>query len=692
MVILIRNILIFIFLYASTFVFSQANDVNVKQHFKKETDALNKLVKESTEFGPLLKRTQNAMAWAKQVHQDSMYWSFRFYNATAYKLMLKADTAIAILKTIDSVAEARGYLKLQVRAQINLARILKMINDGHNESHKWLNKLKPLVEELNDSIYLADWEGEMGSWKRYGLRYQEAMQHFLKQISYLEDSDDYERRGFAYLNFGLLMSDMKRFSLSILYNKKAIDLFLRHDYGYYVPTVYYNIANSFLATSMTDSARVYYLLSLKVAEDYKDDISIADAYLGLANASMRKKDYANTLSKETERNLHIALAITTKYNLTDRQGSVNLFLGKSAWQTKKYDDAILFLKKALSQARSFNDKILVKEGLDLLSAVYTETKQYKEANLSLREALHYNDSLYEEGIMRATAELEAKYQNEYKQSEIEKLNANQKLTLLAHQNQIQFYVIIFVAIVVSIIISWMIYYYQTRRRIQLKEKELQDLNYRVAETRQIALRAQMNPHFIFNCMAAADHYILNNERSVASSLLTSFADLVRRILEQSEFEMISIQEEFASLELYLKVEQLRFHNSFAYTIDVDEFIDFDVPPLLLQPYVENALVHGITNLKGKGKIEISATSISEGVVNITIRDNGVGMKQSALLNKQHKPTHQSMGTRITKERMDLLSLLHGIEINVAINDLNERNSALNGTEILISLEKSSVLC
>lgn len=690
MIILLRNVLALTFLYTTTFVFSQTNEV--KQHFKTETDALNRLVKESTEFEPLLNRTQKAMAWAKRAHQDSMYWSFRFYNATAYKLMLKVDTAIAILKTIDSVAEARGYLKLQVRTQINLARILKMINDGHSESHKWLDKLRPLVEELNDSIYLADWEGEMGSWKRYGLRYEEAMRHFLKQISYLEDSDDYERKGFAYLNFGLVMSDMRRYSISILYNKKAIDLFLKNNYGYYVPTVYYNIANSFLATGIADSARVYYLLSLKVAEDYKDEISITDAYLGLANISMRKKDYASTLSKETERNLHIALSIATKYNLTDRQGSVNLLLGKSASQTKKYHNAIRFLKKALLLARSFNDRILVSEVLDLLSAVYTETKQYKEANLLLREVLLYNDSLYQEDIMRTTAELEAKYQNEHKQSEIEKLNADQKLTLLAYQNQIQFYVIIFTSIVVGIIISWMIYYYQTRRRIQLKEKELQELNYRVAETRQIALRAQMNPHFIFNCMAAADHYILNNERTVASSLLTSFADLVRRVLEQSASEMISIQEEFESLELYLKVEQIRFHNSFTYTIDVDEFIDFDVPPLLLQPYVENALVHGITNLKGEGKIEIAATSVSDGMVNITIRDNGVGMKQSSLINKQNKPTHQSMGTRITKERMDLLSLLHGIEINVTINDLSDRNSALSGTEILISLEKSSILC
>lgn len=662
-----------------------------KDKFKREINQLYDMMDKGEDYTPSLKITKNGMHWTKQAKLDSMYWSFYVMHATTYKVMNKFDTALLLFKKADSVAGKRGYTRLQIGIQLSIIRTLEVFNDSLNERPKWIAKLKPLVESFNDPRYLADWEGEMASWKRNQYAYEEAMKHHLKQISYLNDSTYTSRRAFATASLGVLLSDMSNHSAAIAYIKKAIALHLKTNSEYYTSIAYSNIGNSFLALYQPDSAQQYFSKGLAVAKKYNHELAMITCYLGLAQIAISQENYSATEAQQTEAMLHAALKISDELDLTERRANVNFFLGESALRTGNHSNAERFLTTSFQLAKQVNSKLVMSNALALLGKVYTERRQYPKAIDALNQAMTYKDSIYEDNILRRTEELEARFQNERKEAEINKLNDEQKMLHLAHQKEQTVIVSIFAFIVMLAATGWSFYYYRNKRKMQQKENELLQLHHRVAETRQIAMRAQMNPHFIFNCMAAADHYILNNERTVASELLTSFADLVRRVLEHSELEMISIHEEFTSLELYLKVECLRFHNAFTYEITIDESIDFEVPPLLLQPYVENAILHGITHLKGHGKIEITATLVSDSNVTIIIRDNGIGINQSSALNKQHKPTHQSMGTRITKERMELLRILHDIEVDVIITDRSERDHTLTGTEIFISLERSSVL-
>lgn len=206
----------------------------------------------------------------------------------------------------------------------------------------------------------------------------------------------------------------------------------------------------------------------------------------------------------------------------------------------------------------------------------------------------------------------------------------------------------------------------------LKEKLLLEKNYtqQIKEAEMQTLRSQMNPHFIFNTLNAINSFIVENKTEQASDYLVTFSKLVRNILENSRHENISLDKEITALELYLQLEQVRLEKSFDYYISVDENIDtisFRVPPLIIQPFVENAIWHGLRNKTVKGNVWISIVQQNEQVVVITIADDGIGREAASKL-KASQINHKSYGIEITKSRVALLHTENKIEITDRIVD------------------------
>ena len=198
-----------------------------------------------------------------------------------------------------------------------------------------------------------------------------------------------------------------------------------------------------------------------------------------------------------------------------------------------------------------------------------------------------------------------------------------------------------------------------------------------------ALRAQMNPHFIFNCMNTIDAYILRKRFIEASDCLQKFSKLIRQILENSENQTIGISQELETLKLYIELEQERFSDSFSYAFDIQPQLldkDYQLPPLLLQPFVENAILHGIRHLTDrKGKILVKLNIISEQVLGCLIEDNGVGRSASSEINRERQTNHKSMGMNVTMERIRTYQAIYGDTMQTIITDLAE------GTKVEIKL-------
>lgn len=250
---------------------------------------------------------------------------------------------------------------------------------------------------------------------------------------------------------------------------------------------------------------------------------------------------------------------------------------------------------------------------------------------------------------------------------------------------IWFYVVLSLIIITGLIISIRI----RIKNIELKAKRKTELNKKIANIELQALRAQMNPHFIFNTMSSIQHYIAKNDTDAALKYLAKFAKLMRSIIGNSKQQMIPVSEEINALHLYLELEVMRFTDKFEYKIIVDEEIDqnYDrIPSMLIQPYVENAIAHGLLPKQGHGKILIHLQKQVDSI-SCTIQDNGIGRERSKEFKKHRVQQHKSMGMSITQERLDILNSSLNRNLNAQIVDLYEDGvPAGTKVQILIPLE------
>jgi hypothetical protein len=232
---------------------------------------------------------------------------------------------------------------------------------------------------------------------------------------------------------------------------------------------------------------------------------------------------------------------------------------------------------------------------------------------------------------------------------------------------------------------------QSRFKSQLQrsenEKQLSALQHKTTELEMYALRSQMNPHFIFNSLNSINRFILQNNKDLASEYLTKFSKLVRLIFHNSQTALITIDSEMEALQLYLELEALRFDYHFDFNIAIQQDLDISalkVPPLIIQPFVENAIWHGLMHKEEKGHIEIGLI-VENDLLVCRIKDDGIGRKKAAELKGNSKNTHKSMGMRITADRIALLQRQKLIHNTIQINDLVLADGSAGGTEIIIKL-------
>ncbi|MFD2561239.1 sensor histidine kinase [Aquimarina rubra] len=228
-----------------------------------------------------------------------------------------------------------------------------------------------------------------------------------------------------------------------------------------------------------------------------------------------------------------------------------------------------------------------------------------------------------------------------------------------------------------------------RRQNQLV-KEKREIELELINSKLVALRSQMNPHFLFNALNSIQEYILTNQKELASDFLGKFADLMRIYLDHSRKNEVSVEEEILALTLYLELEKDRFEDSLVYEINIKdaEFAinHYKIPSLLIQPYVENAIKHGLLHKKTDRKLNItfSCCANEENVIICEIEDNGIGRERSAEINKNRPSSHKSFASDAGKTRLELLNQENQKEIGVEILDLKKDNVAA-GTRVILRI-------
>jgi LytS/YehU family sensor histidine kinase len=232
-------------------------------------------------------------------------------------------------------------------------------------------------------------------------------------------------------------------------------------------------------------------------------------------------------------------------------------------------------------------------------------------------------------------------------------------------------------------------YGQYLKRTERKLREKERINTLIAESEQKALRAQMNPHFIYNCLNSIQQFFVTNDVVQGNKYLTSFASLLRQTLQNSEQVYINLQQECKYITTYLDLEMLRFKNKFTYTIRVDERLDTElitIPSMILQPFIENALRHGILNKDtGDGHIEVIFVKTSDTKYTCTIKDNGIGRAASDKMHALSFNKPESKGIAITKNRLQVINMQTEEKTHLEIKDIINEKAEVAGTEVIIEL-------
>ncbi len=211
---------------------------------------------------------------------------------------------------------------------------------------------------------------------------------------------------------------------------------------------------------------------------------------------------------------------------------------------------------------------------------------------------------------------------------------------------------------------------------------------KLSETEMVALRSQMNPHFIFNCLNSIKLYTLQHEGDKASDYLTKFSRLIRLVLENSRSELVALQSELEALQLYIELEAMRFKQKLQFAIQVAPSIDqryLCIPPLLLQPYVENAIWHGLMHKPEGGTVTVVVEQPQDNLLHIEIIDDGIGRERAAELKSKSAGRHKSFGMQVTADRIRMINQLYNIHTQTQVVDLVDSFGEPCGTKVMLDI-------
>ncbi len=283
------------------------------------------------------------------------------------------------------------------------------------------------------------------------------------------------------------------------------------------------------------------------------------------------------------------------------------------------------------------------------------------------------DSVDAMNTMARIATFEIEQQRQQKEHEIEQLQT-QKAT------QLNYYIFVSVLLLLIAIGIFSRFRYKRKRD---KEQLTTDFKKQLAQAETKALRAQMNPHFIFNSLNSINSFVIDQQHELASEYLIKFSKLIRLILDNSRSETISIEKELETLKLYVLLEAARFDNKFKCVYHIASDVNTSsimIPPMLLQPFVENAIWHGLMQKEGEGTIVVELAMKNEELLMITIEDDGIGREKADKL-KSKSATHKSHGLKVTSQRIEMMNKLNSTGAQVHIVDLKDDQGNARGTRV-----------
>lgn len=564
---------------------------------------------------------------AKGIQNHKAISTLSNYLGTNYSSLGLLDSAIFYYKVALKSSEI-------ISDSSRLEKILSNIGDDYKNLGQYKSaltyslkaiKIKEASCDSSNLVYYYQKHGEI--FKGTGaLEKWEEYIHKAYQLFPLPHCSDYKSRSAVYNDLGGIAEKKLNFQEALAYYDTLEQIGKDQDYSVAIATANNNKAIIYHQQGLMDKA----LESAQVAQDYG---AIEDTY---------KRIFRLNLLAE-------------------------LYMGKAEYKTSK-----TYAEEALASKLIHNYPEEQKRAFKVLYRTEKKSGHYLEA-LHWHEAYKaLSDSLRDKDVQSFIMEKELSYQTKKKEQTIKLLTSEN----LLKNERINFFIVSSIALILSIFFGVLFFIYRRRQNVQKQENLKQKL-----------LRSQMNPHFLFNALGSIQNYMLKNETKKAAGFLNNFAALTRSILEHTSVDHISLYEEIKLLKNYMTLEQMRMNNSFDFEIIYDKNLEtefINIPPLMLQPFIENSIKHGINDLNYRGKIYIQIEEHAQ-KLQFIIADNGIGISKRLEQNevKSIDNQHRSLSMKIFKERQKILSKKMKQAITFTIKDISTFDESKTGTKVII---------
>ncbi|CAM1343894.1 tetratricopeptide repeat-containing sensor histidine kinase [Tenacibaculum amylolyticum] len=457
-----------------------------------------------------------------------------------------------------------------------------------------------------------------------------------------------------------------------------------------------NEANTAINKTLEQASDLEEQPSLKVQQDvadyynktqqYDNEIKLRKELLQSVGRTSRNNNLKKTVKKDQKDKKTEAKEIP-KDSLTSQK--MNYKIGNAYVLKEEYPEAIEYLKKSIKEADLKEDFEVKKHATRRLSEVYYTVGDYVKALQIYRDFVDVVDTLYirkEQEIYQVKRLTKKIADNQSRIAILEKDKAlsesklniaykDKELTVERSKRQ----ELIIYSLLGGLILMTLLTYFS------LRSNQKQKLANNLLALK--SMRSQMNPHFIFNALNSVNSFIAVNDERKANRYLSEFSTLMRAVLENSDEDFIPFTKEIELLELYVKLEHNRFQDKFDYEINIDKSIsleEYKIPPMLLQPYIENAIWHGLRYKKEKGYLDISIAKYDKESISITIQDDGIGRKNSLEMKTKNQLKQKSKGMSTIKNRIAILNDMYQDKVGVEISDVFDDGT---GTRVVVVLKK-----
>lgn len=479
----------------------------------------------------------------------------------------------------------------------------------------------------------------------------EAMEATLQSLHYATETGKKKQMASAYSNIGLILSDQKKPEEAIASYKKAISIFIETGDSVNLSFQYNDVGAIYEEMHQGAKAREYLYLALECGQKANNANAVASAHTNLG---------ANFIGAGLPDSalFHLQKAIGLWEKRGDIEGLIPCIVNVALIYSKKGDmeKALVYVEEANKMAYAIHSLHFVSETEKILSEIFRNSKDFKKAYEHYYKHIAARDSMFNEENAARLVKAEMNYEFGKKQllEQQEQLRKDAETEATRRRQQVIIWVVSGSLLLLSVIAFLVIRQFRFRnkgREMQLEQK---------------LLRSQMNPHFIFNSLQAIQNFILKHNEKEAVRYLGSFASITRSVLENSRMEMIPLRKEAGLLGNYLQLQKLRFGDKFDYEILVDDAISQDevyIPPMLSQPFIENALEHGMSGIDTGGLIRVHF-GLQDQLLVLEITDNGYGMQAS----KKQEKDHTSLAMTITRERIELMNRKSVSKIAFTVSD------------------------